>query len=176
MVAEEGFEPSQCESESQVLPLHNSALHSRRIAEVLYYYTKKFARCQHLFLRKSTRNKIPLRKICRVPGLIPKEKERIAKTIGGVVSTELLDNDTINKTLLSDGIISGITGLVEKLFNKMKLSEKTVREELYQKLDKDLVDNMTEKAEEDIAALIQDRKSTRLNSSHIEESRMPSSA
>ena len=68
MVAEEGFEPSQYESESQVLPLHNSALHSRRIAEVLYYYTKKFARCQHLFLRKSTRNKIPLRKICRVPG------------------------------------------------------------------------------------------------------------
>lgn len=94
------------------------------------------------------------RRVPFTPGLIPKEKERIAKTIGGVVSTELLDNDTINKTLLSDGIISGITGLVEKLFNKMKLSEKTVREELYQKLDKDLVDNMTEKAEEDIAALI----------------------
>lgn len=94
------------------------------------------------------------RRIPFTPGLIPKEKERIAKTIGGVVSTELLDNDTINKTLLSDGIISGITGLVEKLFNKMKLSEKTVREELYQKLDKDLVDNMTEKAEEDITALI----------------------
>lgn len=94
------------------------------------------------------------RRVPFTPGLIPKEKERIAKTIGGVVSTELLDNDTINKTHLSDGIISGITGLVEKLFNKMKLSENTVREELYQKLDKDLVDNMTEKAEEDIAALI----------------------
>ena len=94
------------------------------------------------------------RRLPFTPGLIPKEKERIAKTIGGVVSTELLDNDTINKTLLSDGIISGITGLVEKLFNKMKLSENTVREELYQKLDKDLVDNMTEQAEEDIAALI----------------------
>ena len=94
------------------------------------------------------------RRVPFTPGLIPKEKERIAKTIGGVVSTELLDNDTINKTLLSDGIISGITGLVEKLFNKMKLSENTVSEELYQKLDKDLVDNMTEKAEEDIAALI----------------------
>ena len=63
------------------------------------------------------------RRVPFTPGLIPKEKERIAKTIGGVVSTELLDNDTINKTLLSDGIISGITGLVEKLFNKMKLSE-----------------------------------------------------
>ena len=94
------------------------------------------------------------RRVPFTPGLIPKEKERIAKTIGGVVSTELLDNDTINKTLLSDGIISGITGLVEKLFNKMKLSENTVREELYQKLDKDLVDNMIEKADEDIAALI----------------------
>lgn len=94
------------------------------------------------------------RRVPFTPGLIPKDLERIAKTIGGVVSTELLDNDTINKTLLSDGIISGITGLVEKLFNKMKLSENTVREELYQKLDKDLVDNMTEKAEEDIAALI----------------------
>lgn len=94
------------------------------------------------------------RRVPFTPGLIPKEKERIAKTIGGVVSTELLDNDTINKTLLSDGIISGITGLVEKLFNKMKLSENTVREELYQKLDEDLVDNMTEQVEEDIAALI----------------------
>ena len=99
------------------------------------------------------------RRVPFTPGLIPKEKERIAKTIGGVVSTELLDNDTINKTLLSDGIISGITGLVEKLFNKMKLSENTVREELYQKLDKDLVDNMTEKAEEDIAALIHSKLS-----------------
>ena len=49
------------------------------------------------------------RRVPFTPGLIPKEKERIAKTIGGVVSTELLDNDTINKTLLSDGIISGIT-------------------------------------------------------------------
>lgn len=99
------------------------------------------------------------RRLPFTPGLIPKEKERIAKTIGGVVSTELLDNDTINKTLLSDGIISGITGLVEKLFNKMKLSDNTVREELYQKLDKDLVDNMTGQAEEDIAALIHNKLS-----------------
>lgn len=36
------------------------------------------------------------------PGLIPKEQPRIAKAIGNVVGNELLDNDTIKNTLLSD--------------------------------------------------------------------------
>ena len=36
------------------------------------------------------------------PGLIPKERPRIAKAIGGVVGNELLDNVTIKNTLLSD--------------------------------------------------------------------------
>ena len=37
MAAEEGFEPSQTESESVVLPLHNSAKYSIRLTDKKYY-------------------------------------------------------------------------------------------------------------------------------------------
>ena len=40
LAAGEGFEPSQTESESVVLPLHNPAIKSF-LAERRYYYTKK---------------------------------------------------------------------------------------------------------------------------------------
>lgn len=38
------------------------------------------------------------------PGLIPKEKPRIARSIADVIGNNLLDNETIRKTLLSDDI------------------------------------------------------------------------
>ena len=43
MAAEIGFEPRQTESESVVLPLHNSATNSD-------YYTQQANKCQYLFL------------------------------------------------------------------------------------------------------------------------------
>ena len=48
VVAEEGFEPSQTESESVVLPLHNSAVVKQRI---LLYRTDRI--CQEGFPRKN---------------------------------------------------------------------------------------------------------------------------
>ena len=49
MVAEEGFEPSQTESESVVLPLHNSAMSfvvCRFLRTNEYYYTHVGVECQ----------------------------------------------------------------------------------------------------------------------------------
>ena len=57
------------------------------------------------------------------PGLIPKEKPRIAASIAKVIGNNLLDDDTIKKTLLSDSTKEKLTGSVEKKISF--LSERT---------------------------------------------------
>lgn len=57
------------------------------------------------------------------PGLIPKEKPRIAKAIAKVIGNNLLDDETIRKTLLSDELKGKIAGAVESQINA--LSENT---------------------------------------------------
>ena len=52
MVGEEGFEPSQTESESVVLPLHNSPISSFAQAlcpRCVLYYIEPESICQHFF-------------------------------------------------------------------------------------------------------------------------------
>ena len=51
MAAEEGFEPSQAESESAVLPLHNSAIFNLSTCSAvnIIYYIRMQRTCQYLF-------------------------------------------------------------------------------------------------------------------------------
>ena len=62
------------------------------------------------------------------PGLIPKEKPRIAKAIAKVVGTNLLDNETIKKTLLSDEIKNKLMSSIEKKVSELSESEQTLNE------------------------------------------------
>ncbi len=93
------------------------------------------------------------------PGLIPKEKGRIAGTIGKVISGELLSSDTLRDTLLSDKLIGGIKNMVSGGIDRLKKSKHTLRQSLYEKTDKDLVDNMASRMTADITGLIHDRLS-----------------
>lgn len=47
------------------------------------------------------------------PGLIPKERPRISKAIAAVVGNNLLDDETIRKTLLSDDIKNKLTSAID---------------------------------------------------------------
>lgn len=51
VAAEEGFEPSQAESESAVLPLHNSAIFNLSTCSAvnIIYYIRMQRTCQYLF-------------------------------------------------------------------------------------------------------------------------------
>ena len=60
------------------------------------------------------------------PGLIPKEKPRIAKAIGEIVSRDLLDKKTLGNTLLSDLLRNNIYAKVEELINRYSESEDTI--------------------------------------------------
>ncbi len=60
------------------------------------------------------------------PGLIPKEKPSIAKAIAGVVGNNLLDDDTIRKTLLSDEIKEKILNACEQKIQKFSSDTESV--------------------------------------------------
>lgn len=54
------------------------------------------------------------------PGLIPKEKERIAKAIGEVISKYLLDDATIRKAICDPKIKEKVAGYIHHLIVRMK--------------------------------------------------------
>jgi uncharacterized membrane protein YheB (UPF0754 family) len=65
------------------------------------------------------------------PGLIPKEKNRIAKTLGNVVAHELLNKDVIKKGLLSEEMDKKIIAAINQYLFKKSTSEECLRELLY---------------------------------------------
>lgn len=62
------------------------------------------------------------------PGLIPKEKPRIAKAIANVIGNNLLDNETIQKTLLSDEIKEKIMNAIDSKIAELSATETTLSE------------------------------------------------
>ena len=65
-------------------------------------------------------------KVPFTPGLIPKERPRIAKAIANVVGNNLLDDETIRKTLLSDTIKSKILDAIDQKIDSLSESTDTL--------------------------------------------------
>ncbi|WP_373482227.1 DUF445 domain-containing protein [Acetobacterium sp.] len=65
------------------------------------------------------------------PGLIPKEKPRIAKSLGDVVANNLLNEDVIKNGLLAPEIDAKIDVAVNRLIAKKSTSDETLRELFY---------------------------------------------
>ncbi len=59
------------------------------------------------------------------PGVIPKEKDRIAKKIGEVVSVELLNEEVLKKALLNNSLIETINQGVEEIVNKVVATDES---------------------------------------------------
>lgn len=66
-------------------------------------------------------------KIPFTPGLIPKEKNRIAKSVGEAVGTHLLSSDVIIETLISDRVKNEMTNYIEKRIILIKNSTKSIK-------------------------------------------------
>nr|WP_307989042.1 DUF445 family protein [uncultured Niameybacter sp.] len=65
-------------------------------------------------------------------GLIPKERDRIAKSVGRVVGGQLIEAETLKQTLLSREMCTQLEGTLEEWFINLKQSKKTVRDVLNQ--------------------------------------------
>jgi uncharacterized membrane protein YheB (UPF0754 family) len=60
------------------------------------------------------------------PGLIPKEKSRIATAIGEIVSRDLLNMETLGSTLLSDTMKSQINAKMDQMISKYASTDDTI--------------------------------------------------
>ena len=60
------------------------------------------------------------------PGLIPSQQGRIAQSIGGVVSGQLLNEETLRQTLLSEGTLDTLRRKVTVFLRTLSKDERTV--------------------------------------------------
>ncbi len=61
------------------------------------------------------------------PGIIPKEKGRIATSIGETVSKHLMDKETLEKNLLSDEMIGKVVAGIDSFVADLNITEDTLR-------------------------------------------------
>lgn len=62
------------------------------------------------------------------PGLIPSQQGRIAQSIGSVISKQLLNEETLRQTALSEQAIEKLQRKVRELFIDLSIDQRTVRE------------------------------------------------
>ena len=84
------------------------------------------------------------------PGIIPKEKERIATAIGGVVSENLLSSEVLGRNLLSSDMTEKIGRGLDGFFARMQQEPRSLREFALQYLSPEELQRLTQHAEQDI--------------------------
>lgn len=60
------------------------------------------------------------------PGIIPKEKGRIAEAVGGVISENLMNKEVLEKYLLSEDMIGKVRSAVEEFITTQQKNQETV--------------------------------------------------
>ena len=84
------------------------------------------------------------------PGIIPKEKGRIADAIGGVISENLMNKDVLERYLLSDDMVSKVRLSVEEFIETQKHNPETVKEFLGHYLSDDEIATISQNVNESI--------------------------
>ncbi|MBQ8963216.1 MAG: DUF445 family protein [Clostridia bacterium] len=96
------------------------------------------------------------------PGLIPAQQGRIAQSIGDVVSSQLLNEETLRQTLLSEATVQKLQDKVSAFLRKLSKDGRRVREllakeEVRERVNLD-VDALTRKLTEGLTAKIIESK------------------
>jgi len=96
------------------------------------------------------------------PGLIPAQQGRIAQSIGDVVSSQLLNEETLRQTLLSEATVQKLQDKVRAFLRKLSKDGRRVRdllakEEVRDRVDLN-VDELTQKLTEGLTAKIIESK------------------
>lgn len=81
------------------------------------------------------------------PGLIPKQKGRIAESIGKVISEQLLNEETLKQTILSDQAVEGLQAKVRDMVFELRYDERTVDELLAKHVGRETLEEKAQAAE-----------------------------
>lgn len=88
------------------------------------------------------------------PGIIPKEKSRIARAVGEAVSRNLLDAETMSQTLLSDDMMKKVSDELDGLLYGICNSQQSIREFAARYVEEKEIDSTSEKLEQRICRAI----------------------
>ncbi len=78
------------------------------------------------------------------PGIIPKEKGRIAEAVGDVISENLMNNEVLERYLLSEDMIGKIRSAVEEFIATQQRNNETVVQFLGHYLSKEEIDTIAQ--------------------------------
>ena len=122
------------------------------VGAVIGYITNDIA--IRMLFRPRTAKYIFGYKIPFTPGLIPKEKSRIASSIGDAISKNLMNREVLEKTLLADEMIDKIKKGINDFVNIQKSNNETVEQFLSHYLSAEDVKYMSESVSNDLSAQI----------------------
>lgn len=88
------------------------------------------------------------------PGLIPKEKDRIAKSIGDVISTQLLNPETLKDVFLSEKILYKLKRSLETVVDNNRQNTDTVEDLVLRFAPKEVAGNVFNDIKSDVTGLI----------------------
>lgn len=93
-------------------------------------------------------------KVPFTPGLIPKEKSRIAASIGEAISKNLMNRETLEKTLLSQEMLDKIRNGIDSFVSTQKRNYESVEQFLSHYLTEEDVRYISENVSKDLSSQI----------------------
>ena len=99
------------------------------------------------------------------PGIIPKEKSRIATAIGKAISDNLMNREVLEKSLLSDDMIAKIGSAIDEFVATQSHNDETVEQFASHYLPKEDIDAMRDDVTHGIVKMI----TGKLEDSHLGE-------
>ncbi len=88
------------------------------------------------------------------PGIIPKEKSRIAASIGKAVSENLMNREVLEKSLLSDEMLTKMEAAIDEFVSTQSQNDETIEQFARHYLTQDDIDAMRSNATDGIAKMI----------------------
>lgn len=88
------------------------------------------------------------------PGIIPKEKNRIAGAIGGAISENLMNKEVLEKTLLSNDMLDKIRAAIDEFFYTQLHNEETLEQFACHYLTQEEIAAIRESTCDEVAKLI----------------------
>ena len=84
------------------------------------------------------------------PGIIPKEKGRIAEAVGGVISENLMNKEVLERYLLSEDMIGKVRSAVKEFISTQQRNDETVVQFLGHYLSKEEIDTIAQNINQSI--------------------------
>lgn len=93
------------------------------------------------------------------PGLIPKEKGRIAAAIGNAISDKLMNKDVIERTLLSEELQNKLIASIDSFCDNHRTNKETLRMFVLHYLTDDEIDKLVSNAKSEFGVLLSEKLS-----------------